>query len=118
MTRSRKDILKNGNGLMMDKKRGPGEDNLQTSPWTTESAKPLQSGSKDIIFKQEQPWDTQPPPKSSWHAVGEPDAPTWKLSGTQGTSAFWEIIGSTIASNKNACAMIFTQSSMVLFPIV
>ena len=27
---------------------------------------------------------------ASWQAVGEPDAPPWKLSGTQGASAFWE----------------------------
>ena len=36
------------------RKRDLGEDNLQTSPSTEESAKPLKSCSKDIIFKQEQ----------------------------------------------------------------
>ena len=69
-------------------KRDPGEDNLQTSRDTTESAKLLRFGSNDVTFKQEKPWDTPASPKSSWQAVGEPDEPTWKLSGTQGTSAF------------------------------
>ena len=79
---------------MMDQNVTPSEDNLQTSPNTTESTKLLRSGSNDVTFKREQPWDTPSSPKSSWQAFGEPYAPTWKLSGTQGTSAFWEPLGS------------------------
>ena len=56
-------------------KRDTGEDNLQTSPNTTESAKPLRPGSIDVTFNQK-PWDTSSAPKSSWQADGEPDAPT------------------------------------------
>ena len=79
--------------LKYEQKRDSGEDNLQTSPKTTESAKLLKSGSNGVNFKHEQPWDPRDIsslPKSLWQAVGEPDAPTWKLSGTQGTAAFWE----------------------------
>ena len=77
------------------------------TPSTTESAKPLKSGSKDVIFKQEQPWDTPTSPKSSWQAVGEPDAPTWMLLGTQGTFAFWEISGAPLlAKKKKRCVQL------------
>ena len=74
-----------------------------THSGTTESANPVQSESKDIIFKQEQPWDTPSSPKSSWQAVGEPDAPTWALSGTQSTSAFWEISRHHCLTKKRVC---------------
>ena len=69
---------------------GEDKDNLPTSPKTTESVKLLKSWSSDVTFKHEQPWDpwdTSSSPKSSWEAVGEPSAPTWKFSSTQGTSA-------------------------------
>ena len=42
-----------------EQRRDPGEDNLQTSPCSTEYAKLSQSRSKDINFKQEQPWHHQ-----------------------------------------------------------
>ena len=87
-------------------KRDPGEDNLQTSSNTTESAKPLRSRSNDVTFKQEKPWDTSSALKSSWQAVGEPDAPTWKLAGTQGTSAFWEKPDSPLPPQKRECNFI------------
>ena len=73
-----------------EQKRDSGEDNVQTSAKTAESAKPLKSGSNDVTFKHVQPWDTSSLPKSSWQEVGDADAPTWKFSGTQGTPAFWE----------------------------
>ena len=86
-----------------ESKCDPGEDNLQTSPKPTESAK-LRSRSNDVTFKQEKPWDTSSAPKSSWHAVGgESDAPTWKLSGTQGTSAFWEKSEAPLPPQKRVC---------------
>ena len=87
-------------------KRDPSEDNLQTSPNTAESAKPLRSGSNDVTFKQEKPWDTSSAPKSSWQAVGEPDAPTWKLSGTHSTSAFWEKSEKPSPPQKRVCSYI------------
>ena len=85
-----------------ESKCDPGEDNLQTSPKPTESAK-LRSGSNDVTFKQEKPWDTSSAPKSSWQAVGETDAPTWKVSGTQGTSAFWEKSEAPLSRQKRVC---------------
>ena len=52
----------------------------------------------DSAIKYEQLLDASSAPRSSWQAVGQPDALTWKLSGTQGTSAFWESLSGTIAS--------------------
>ena len=72
----------------------------------------------DANYKHEQlwdPWDTSSLPKSSWQAVGEPYAPTWKFSGTQGTSAFWEKSEAPLPHQKT-CAIFFTQSSTVPFP--
>ena len=39
----------------------------------------------------------------SWQAVGEADAPTWKFSGTQGTSAFWEKSEAPLPPKKRVC---------------
>ena len=41
-----------------------------------------------IIYEQLS--DAPSAPKSTWRAVGEPDALAWKLSGTEDTSAFRE----------------------------
>ena len=90
-------------------KRDPSEDNLQTSPNTGESAKPLRSGSNDVTFKQETPWDTSSAPKSSRQALGEPDAPTWKLSGTHSTSAFWEKSEAPSPPQKCVCSKIHPE---------
>ena len=68
--------------------------------------------SKDIIFKQEQPWDTPSSPKSSRQAVREPDEPTWKLSGTQGTPAFWEISGAPLPHLKRVYNCIHPKQSL------
>ena len=50
----------------------------------------IRSENSDYAIKYEQSLDAPSAPRSSWQAVGQPDAPTWKLSGTEGTSAFWE----------------------------
>ena len=89
-----------------EQKRDSGEDNLQTSPKTTKSSKTVEVRGNDVNFKHVQlwdPWDTSSLPKSSWQAVGEPDAPTWKLSGTQGTSAFWENRKHQCLPKKRVC---------------
>ena len=86
-------------------KRDPGEDNVQTSPNTTESADLLRSGSNNVTFKQEKPRDTSSSLKSSRQAVGEPDAPTWKLSGIVGTSAFWEKSEAPLPLPKRVCQL-------------
>ena len=54
----------------------------------------------DCTINREQPWDTSSYPKSSWQAVEEPNAPTWKFSGTHCTSASWR----HHCTPKNACA--------------
>ena len=66
------------------------EDATQSIPLAADSTKVRRSEDKDGTVKHEQPLDASSAPKSSWQAVGAPDAPTWKLSGTQGSSAFWE----------------------------
>ena len=47
-------------------------------------------------------------------AVGEPDAFTWKLSGTEGTSTFWENRRYHCLS-RSVGAILFTQNSSVPF---
>ena len=79
-------------------KRDPAEDNLQASPNTTESAKSLGSGSNDVTSKQEKPWGTSSAPKSSWQAVGEPDAPVWEALRNSGYFGLLGKTGGTIAS--------------------
>ena len=60
----------------------------------------------DCALKYEEPLDTSSAPKSSWQAVGEPDAPTWKLSGTEGTSAFWEKLEAPLPLPKRVYKLI------------
>ena len=106
-TRSRKLILKSGNWLMMDQ---------DVTPWKTQRKQflvpliPLcflKAESRDSALKYEQLLDTSSAMKSSWQAVGEPDAPTWKLSRTQGASLLWEKSESPLPHQKCACN--FTQ---------
>ena len=59
--------------------------------------------STDCALKYEQSLDTSSAPKSSWQAVGAPDAPTWKLSGTQGASAFGEKPEAPLPHQKRVC---------------
>ena len=60
----------------------PVDDSTKTGPCTSDSSKLSKVESSDCALKYEQHWDTSSAPKSSWRAVGEPDAPTWKLSET------------------------------------
>ena len=82
MTPSEKLTLKTGSFY-------PVEDATQSLPLAAKSTKVWRSGNKDGTVKHEQPVDASSEPKSSWQAVGETDAPTWKLSGTQGSPALW-----------------------------
>ena len=70
-------------------KSDPGEYSLRAGPFVADSRRHQRAENSDCVIKYEQPLDAQSAPKSSWQAVGEPGAPTWKLSGTEGTSAFW-----------------------------
>ena len=54
------------------------EDSTQTVPCAADSTKLRRTEKSYCALKREQLWDTSSP-KSSWQAVGEPDAPTWKL---------------------------------------
>ena len=47
-----------------------------------------------------------PSSTSSWQGIGKPDAPTWKLSGTEGTSAFWETSEAPLPPPKRVCNFI------------
>ena len=92
MTRSKKAYLEEWQRVDDVQRCDPVEDNVRTHSGTAESAKLLKNG-VNVTFKFVQTWNAPSSPKSSWQAVGEPDAPTWKLSGTPGTSAFWETSG-------------------------
>ena len=95
----------------------PVEDNVMTHPGTTESAKPLKSGCKDVIFKQEQPRDTR-------HHQSLRGKQLETLTRQLGSSRQLTVprpFGNYREHHcfpKNACAIIFTQSSVVPFPIV
>ena len=69
----------------------------------SDSSKLRKTENRDCALKCEQPLNTSSAPKSSWQAVGEPDAPTCKLSGTQGTSAFWKNWRHHCLSRKRVC---------------
>ena len=95
MTHSEKLYLEEWRRVDDVRKCDPVEDNVRTHSGNTESAKLLKSGCKDVIFELEQPGDTPSSPKASWQAVENR-----KLSGTQGTSAFWEISGAPLLPRK------------------
>ena len=52
--------------------------------------------------RYERPLDAPSAPRSSWQAIGQPDAATWKFSGTQGTS-FWENSEAPLPPPKHRC---------------
>ena len=70
--------------------RDPDENFIKTVPRAADSIRQRRAENSDCAIKYEQPWDTSSAPKSSSQAVGQLDAPTWKLSGTEDTSDFWE----------------------------
>ena len=86
----------------MDKTIIPVEDSTKTVPCSSDSSKLLKAENRDCALKYEQLWDNSSAPRSSWQAGGQPDAPTWKLSGTQGTSAFCENSEAPLPHQKNA----------------
>ena len=61
---------------------------------------------KDCTTKRKRPEDTPSAPRSSWQAGGEHDAPTWKLSGTQGTASFWERAEAPLPPPRPKCNFI------------
>ena len=90
-------LLKNGDNF------NPIEDATQALPLAADSTRVRRSENKDGTVKHEQPLDTSSAPRSSWQAVGQPDAPTWNLSGTQGTSSFWENSEASLPHPKRGC---------------
>ena len=47
--------------------------------------------------------------RPSWQAVAQLDAPTWKLSGPQGTSIFWENSEAPLPHLKSICNFIHPE---------
>ena len=84
----------------------PVEDATQSFLVAADSTKVRRSDNKDGTFKHEQPLDASSAPRSSWQAIGEPDAPTWKLSGTHDTPAFWENSEAPLPHPKRMCNFI------------
>ena len=55
------------------------DDATQALPLAADATKVRRPDHKNSTVKHEQPWDASSAPRSSWQAVGQPDAPTWKL---------------------------------------
>ena len=88
-----------------------------THSGTAESATPLKSGSKGRHFQAGAARGTpRHSPKSSWQAVGEPDAPNFEALGNSGYLGLLGKYREHHCFTRSACAIIFTQSSMVPFP--
>ena len=68
----------------------PGEYSIRAVACVADSRRQQRAENSDCAIKYEQPLDAPSAPRSSWQEVGQPDVPTWKLSGTENTSAFWE----------------------------
>ena len=83
--------------------RDPGETSIKTVPCAADPTRVRRSESKDGTVMHEQHWDASSARRSFWQAVGQPEAPTWKLSGTQGTSAFWEFSEAPLPPPKRRC---------------
>ena len=92
----------------------PGEYSTRTVPCVADSRRQQRAENSDNATMYEQPLDAPSAPRSPWQAVEQPDAPTWKLSGTEGTPAFWQNRRHHCLS-RNVCAILFTQSSSVSF---
>ena len=74
---------------------------------TVKHKQPMEAPSAPRPMEQyEQPLDPPSTPKSSWQAVGEPDAPTWKLSRTDGTASFWEKTEASLPHPQRRCNFI------------
>ena len=83
--------------------RDSGENSIMTAPCAADSTKHRRAENSDCApIKLSNLLDTSSAPKSSRQAVGEPDALTWELCGTEGTSAFCGKVGGSIVSRK-AC---------------
>ena len=87
MMPSRERSWRTGNFSKMGMILKPTDDATQAPRLAADSTRVRRSENKDGTVKREQPLDASAP-RPSWQAVGQPDAPSWKLSGTHGTSAF------------------------------
>ena len=93
----------------------PIDDSPQALLLAADSTRVRRSENKDSTVKHEQPWDASSAPRSSWQAVEQHVPPTWKLSGTQGTSAFWEKSDAPLPLPKRRCNLIHPKQ-LSLFP--
>ena len=82
VTRSKKLISKNGNGLNDEQSHVPGEDEPHRISRTTKSGK-VQTAKQDEWNTTREPLRDVPSlPKSSWQACGESDAPSGRHGGS------------------------------------
>ena len=93
----------------------PGEDKPHSISRTTELGKLQKAWRDENNTTREQYCDASSSLKSSWQAVGESDAPSWKYTGTEGTAVFWEPLGAPLLP-KNVFATTCTQSNLAVFP--
>ena len=72
----------------------------------TESAKLQKAGKDEKNTTREPPCDVPSSPKSSWQAVGESEAPTWKYTVTLESAVFWEPLGAPLLPKNRVCNFI------------
>ena len=85
------------------------ENSMRTVPCVADSMRQRRAENSDCSIKYEQLLDTSSTTRSSWQAVGEPDAPAWKLSQTQ--VLLWPLGRNWRhhCFSRNACAILFTS---------
>ena len=81
----------------------PGENSIKAFPIATDPTTVRRSENKDCIVEHKQPLDASSAPTSSWQPVGQPDAPTWELLGSEGTATFWEKTEAQLLPPKRRC---------------
>ena len=91
------------------------EDKAHRTSRTTESAKLQAAGRDERTTTREPPCDVSSLPKSSWQAVGESDARSWKHTGPQEIAVFWEPLAARLPPKNRVCNF-FIQSNSALFP--
>ena len=87
----------------------PGEYSVRAVPYVADSMRQRRAENSDCAIKYERPLVVPSASKPSWQVVGQPDAPTWKLSGTQGTSAFWENSEAPLPHPMRRCNFIHSK---------
>ena len=80
----------------------PAENSIKAVPTANVSTMVRGSENNDCTVKHKQPLDAPSAPRP----MGQPDAPTWKLLGSQGTASFWVKTEAPLPLPKRRCNFI------------